>query len=55
MMDITVPIHFAGRARKHGLNISGITEQALIRISDHLETQNIKNTEDMSNCVSNSL
>jgi len=39
-VGITLPINTVERARKHKLNISRITEQALLSILDYLETQN---------------
>ena len=39
-VGITLPIKLVERARKHNLNISRITEQALLSILDYLETQN---------------
>ncbi len=39
-VGITLPRNVVKRARKHRLNISRITEQALLSILDYLETQN---------------
>ena len=39
---ITLPPNLLERARKHKLNISRITEQALLSILDYLEPQNTK-------------
>ena len=41
-MGITLPQNLVKRARKCNLNISRITEQALIGILDYLEPQNNK-------------
>jgi post-segregation antitoxin (ccd killing protein) len=54
-VSITLPQNLLERVRNHGLKISRITEQALLSILDYVEAQNIKNTESMSNCGSNSL
>ena len=39
-VGITLPVKVVERARKHKLNISRITEQALLSVLDYLETQN---------------
>jgi len=39
-VGITLPKNLVERARKRNLNISRITEQALLSILDYLETQN---------------
>ena len=39
-VGITLPTKLVERARKHNLNISRITEQALLSVLDYLETQN---------------
>ena len=39
-VGITLPQNLVKRARKHNLNISRITEQALLSILDYLEAQN---------------
>ena len=39
-VGITLLPKLVERARKHGLNISRITEQALLSVLDYLETQN---------------
>ena len=39
-VGITLPINIIKEARKHNLNISRITEQALISILDYLNHQN---------------
>ena len=40
ILDITLPPNLIEQARKHRLNISRITEQALSSILDYLQAQN---------------
>ncbi|MDH5390565.1 MAG: type II toxin-antitoxin system CcdA family antitoxin, partial [Candidatus Bathyarchaeota archaeon] len=39
-VGITLPLDLVKRAGKHKLNISRISEQALLSVLDYLETQN---------------
>jgi hypothetical protein len=48
-VGITLPLGIVKRARKHNLNISRITEQALLSILDYLESSKPIN---MSKCES---
>lgn len=43
-VGITLPRNLVEKARKHNLNISRITEQALSSILDYLEAQNTQTT-----------
>jgi len=44
-VGITLPQNLIERVRKHNLNISKVTEQALTSIIDYLETQNTQNSQ----------
>ena len=46
-VGITLPINLIEKARKHKLNISKISEQALTSILDYLETQNVENSQSL--------
>jgi post-segregation antitoxin (ccd killing protein) len=48
-VGITLPQNLMERARKHGLNISKVTEQALSSILDYMETQNHQKSSDFLN------
>ena len=48
-VGITLPPKLVKKARKHGLNISKITEQALLSILDYLETQNNETSSSVLN------
>ena len=48
-VGITLPINLVERARKHELNISRITEQALTSILDYLETQDNEKSSNFLN------
>ena len=49
---ITLSSELIKRARKHKLNISRITEQALVSIIDYLETQNQQRSSDFLGILS---
>jgi len=48
-VGITLPKNLVERARKRNLNISRITEQALLSILDYLETQNNETSSKLLN------
>ena len=44
-VGITLPLDIVKRARKHNLNISRISEQALLSVLDYLESQNNESSD----------